>query len=98
MDALDTLPTEALHRATAMAARMFSAPISIVSVVDHDRTWFTSHYGSDVARIAREVDLSKATVPQDEPWSSRMRSTTRAPPRARSSTDRSPCASTSASR
>ncbi len=43
------------------------APISIVSVVDHDRTWFTSHYGADVARIAREVDLSKATVPQDEP-------------------------------
>jgi serine/threonine protein kinase len=67
VDALDTLPTEALHRATAMAARMFSAPISIVSVVDHDRTWFTSHYGADVARIAREVDLSKATVPQDEP-------------------------------
>lgn len=66
-DALDTLPTEALYRATAMAARMFSAPISIVSVVDHDRTWFTSHYGADVARIAREVDLSKATVPQEEP-------------------------------
>ena len=65
--ALDTLPTEALNRATAMAARMFAAPISIVSVVDHDRTWFTSHYGADVARIAREVDLSKATVPQDEP-------------------------------
>ena len=67
MDALDTLPTEALHRATAMAARMFSAPISIVSVIDHDRTWFTSHYGADVQRIAREVDLSKATVPQKEP-------------------------------
>ncbi|MFF1635241.1 protein kinase [Leifsonia sp. NPDC058248] len=66
-DALDTLPTEALHRATAMAARMLSAPISIVSVVDHDRTWFTSHYGAEVARIAREVDLSKATVPQEEP-------------------------------
>jgi hypothetical protein len=67
MTALDTLPTEALNRATAMAARMFSAPISIVSVVDHDRTWFTSHYGAEVARIAREVDLSKATVPQAEP-------------------------------
>ena len=65
--ALDTLPTEALNRATAMAARMFGAPISIVSVVDHDRTWFTSHYGAEVARIAREVDLSKATVPQGEP-------------------------------
>jgi serine/threonine protein kinase len=66
-DALDTLPTEALDRATAMAARMFEAPISIVSVVDHDRTWFTSHYGAEVARIAREVDLSQAAVPQEEP-------------------------------
>ncbi len=65
--ALDTLPTESLNRATAMAARMFAAPISIVSVVDHDRTWFTSHYGAEVARIAREVDLSRATVPQAEP-------------------------------
>ncbi len=67
LDALDTLPTEALHRATAMAARMFEAPISIVSVVDHDRTWLTSHYGPDVARIAREVDLSRATQPHSEP-------------------------------
>lgn len=65
--ALDTLPTESLDRATALAARLFAAPISIVSVVDHDRTWFTSHYGAEVAHIAREVDLSKATVPQAEP-------------------------------
>ncbi|MDQ1584129.1 MAG: eukaryotic-like serine/threonine-protein kinase [Microbacteriaceae bacterium] len=66
-DILDTLPTEALNRATAMAARMLSAPISIVSVVDHDRTWLTSHYGAEVALIARQVDLSRATVPEEEP-------------------------------
>jgi serine/threonine protein kinase len=64
---LDTIPDEALHRITAMAARLFSAPISIVSVVDRDRTWFTSHYGPDVEQIAREVDLTTATIPQDEP-------------------------------
>ncbi|MCU1524534.1 MAG: hypothetical protein JWO18_1428 [Microbacteriaceae bacterium] len=64
---LDTLPDEVLHHVTAMAARLFSAPISIVSVVDHDRTWFKSHYGPDVERIARAVDLSKASIPQDEP-------------------------------
>jgi GAF domain-containing protein len=66
-DALNTLPTEALNRATALAARIFSAPISIVSVVDHDRTWFTSHYGAEVALIARQVDLSRASVPEEEP-------------------------------
>ena len=64
---LDTIPDEALHRVTAMAARLFSAPISIVSVVDHDRTWFRSHYGPDVDQIARDVDLSTATLPNAEP-------------------------------
>jgi serine/threonine protein kinase len=64
---LDTIPDEALHRVTAMAARLFSAPISIVSVVDHDRTWFRSHYGPDVEQIARDVDLTTATIPHAEP-------------------------------
>jgi len=64
---LDTIPDEALHRVTAMAARLFSAPISIVSVVDHDRTWFRSHYGPEVDQIAREVDLRTATIAHTEP-------------------------------
>ena len=64
---LDTIPDEALHRVTAMAARLFSAPISIVSVVDHDRTWFRSHYGPEVDQIARDVDLRTATIAHTEP-------------------------------
>ena len=64
---MDVLPNEALQRATAMAARLFSAPISIVSVVDHDRTWFVSHYGAEVEQIARAVDLTKASIPQAVP-------------------------------
>ena len=64
---LDTIPDEALHRVTAMAARLFSAPIAIVSVVDHDRTWFRSHYGPDAEQIALDVDLRTATIPNTEP-------------------------------
>ncbi|MCU1481441.1 MAG: hypothetical protein JWQ19_2227 [Subtercola sp.] len=69
---LDTLPDEALDRVTAMAARLFSAPISIVSVVDHDRVWFKSHYGADVgsdnaARLGRDIDLTSLMTPQVEP-------------------------------
>ena len=64
---LDTIPDEALHRVTAMAARLFSAPIAIVSVVDHDRTWFRSHYGPDAEQIALDVDLRTATIPNGEP-------------------------------
>jgi serine/threonine protein kinase len=63
----DTLPDEALDRVTSMAARLLSAPISIVSVVDHDRTWFKSYYGPDVEKIARAVDLSNTAIPQEEP-------------------------------
>jgi len=64
---LDTISDEALHRVTAMAARLFSAPIAIVSVVDHDRTWFRSHYGPDAEQIALDVDLRTATIPNTEP-------------------------------
>ena len=64
---LDTIPDEALHRVTAMAARLFSAPIAIVSVVDHDRTWFRSHYGPEVEQLARDVDLRTATIPHADP-------------------------------
>ncbi|UFS59833.1 protein kinase domain-containing protein [Subtercola endophyticus] len=71
---LDTLPDEALDRVTAMAARLFSAPISIVSVVDRDRVWFKSHYADDVdrddidrrdlERLANDLDLSTLMAPQ----------------------------------
>ena len=61
------IPDEAPHRVTAMAARLFSAPIAIVRVVDHDRTCFRSHYGSDIEQIAHVVDLRTATISNAEP-------------------------------
>lgn len=64
---LDTLPDEALHRATAMAARLLDAPMSIASVLDQDRTWFASHFSPDVGEIARQIDLSPAAVPASAP-------------------------------
>lgn len=64
---LEALPNEVLHRSTAIAARLFAAPVSIVSVVDHDRTWLKSFYGAEVKQIVREIDLSKATIPLDTP-------------------------------
>lgn len=66
-DIMNTIPDEALHRATAMAARLFSAPISVVSVSDHDRTWLVSYYGDEVEQIVRRIDFSNADAPRDEP-------------------------------
>lgn len=66
-DIMDTIPNEALHRITVMAARLFDAPISVVSIHDQDRTWLVSHYGEEVEQIVRQIDLSGPDAPRDEP-------------------------------
>lgn len=67
-DILDTPPDGAFDRVTALAARFFSVPIAIVSIVDHDRVWFKSHHGIDVQEIGRAPGLCASAVLQDAPW------------------------------
>ena len=55
---LDTAPDMALDRVTALAARIFAAPIAIVSVVIDDRVWLKSHFGAEVDHILSQVDLT----------------------------------------
>ncbi len=62
------IPNEALHRATAMAARLFESPISVVSVNDEERTWVVSHYGDEVEQLVRQVDLTGPQAPRDDPY------------------------------
>jgi hypothetical protein len=42
---LDTLPDDAFDRITAKVARVFEAPIALVSLIDRDRQWFKSASG-----------------------------------------------------
>ncbi|MBD1834762.1 response regulator [Cyanobacteria bacterium FACHB-472] len=63
---LDTPPDGAFDRITALAARSFNVPISIVTIVDHDRIWFKSHHGLDVQQIGREPGLCASAILQDE--------------------------------
>ncbi|MES1212783.1 MAG: serine/threonine-protein kinase, partial [Leifsonia sp.] len=56
--AVAPIPNEALHRITVMAARLFAAPISVVSIHDDNRTWLVSHYGDEVEQIVRQLDLT----------------------------------------
>ena len=65
---LDTPQDGAFDRITALAARLFSVPIAIVSVVDQDRIWFKSHHGLDVDEVDREPGLCASAILQDEPW------------------------------
>lgn len=65
---LDTPHDGAFDRVTVLAARLFSVPIAIVSVVDQDRIWFKSHHGLDVNQIDREPGLCASAILQREPW------------------------------
>ena len=67
-EVLDTPSDGAFDRITSLAARIFEVPISIVSIVDHDRIWFKSHHGIDVEQIDREPGLCASAILQDEPW------------------------------
>jgi two-component sensor histidine kinase len=65
---LDTPADGSFDRITAFAAGLFSVPISIISLVDHDRIWFKSHHGLDVAQIDREPGLCASAILQEDPW------------------------------
>ena len=63
---LDTPPDGSFDRVTALAARRFGAPISIISIVDHDRIWFKSHHGVDVQQIGRDPGLCASAILSSE--------------------------------
>ncbi|MCU1596757.1 MAG: serine/threonine protein kinase [Glaciihabitans sp.] len=65
---LDTTPDATIDRVTAMAARLLSAPVSIVSIVDQDRIWFKSHHGVATTQIDRASGLFGAAILADDAW------------------------------
>jgi diguanylate cyclase (GGDEF)-like protein len=65
---LDTPPDGSFDRLTSIAARLFSVPIAIISLVDHDRIWFKSRHGLDVEQIGRDPGLCASAVLHGEPW------------------------------
>jgi two-component sensor histidine kinase len=68
-DILDTPPDGSFDRITALAASLFDVPISIISLVDHDRVWFKSHHGLDgVTQIGKEPGLCASAIVQDDAW------------------------------
>jgi tRNA A-37 threonylcarbamoyl transferase component Bud32 len=65
---LDTPSDGAFDRIAGLAARMFSVPVAIVSVVDHDRIWFKAHHGTEITEIGRDPGLCASAILQDETW------------------------------
>lgn len=68
-DVLDTPRDGAFDRITRLASEMLEMPISIVSLVDHDRIWFKSTHGLDgVEEIERVPGLCASAILGDEIW------------------------------
>ncbi len=65
---LDTPPDGSFDAITQMAARLFSAPISIISLVDTDRIWFKSHHGLDTGQVDRDPGLCASAILADCPY------------------------------
>jgi len=67
-DILDTPPDGSFDEITVMAAKLFSAPIAIISLVDTDRIWFKSHHGLDAVQIDRDPGLCASAILADGPY------------------------------
>ena len=63
---LDTPEEAAFDRITEMAARIFQAPIAVVSFVDSYRQWFKSHLGLNIAETPREISFCAHTILTDQ--------------------------------
>jgi GAF domain-containing protein len=68
-DVLDTPPDGAFDRITRLASELLEMPISIVSLVDHDRIWFKSTHGLEgVKQIDRAPGLCASAILGEEIW------------------------------
>src|SRR3954453_4949191 len=54
---LGTAEAAAIDRITEIAARLFQAPVAVVSFVDRDRQWFKSHFGLNIAETPRAASF-----------------------------------------
>lgn len=59
---LDTPPDRPFDHIAEVAAALFRVPIAMVSLVDHDRIWFKSHYGIEAQQVAREDGLCASVI------------------------------------
>jgi GAF domain-containing protein len=56
-DVLDTVPEAVFDDLTELAACICEAPIALISLVDEDRQWFKSKFGTTVAETSRDVSF-----------------------------------------
>ena len=65
LDILDTEAEQDFDDITALASTICNVPISLVSLVDHDRQWFKSRVGLDAAQTPRDVSFCGHAIADD---------------------------------
>lgn len=66
LDILDTPPEERFDRITRLAATLFDAPISYITMVDANRQWFKSTCGLTETETDRDVSFCGHAILDDE--------------------------------
>ncbi len=66
-DLLDTQPEPSLDRIVKLAARLFRAPISFISLVDSGRQWFKAKHGSNACETSRAWSFCAHSMLEKEP-------------------------------
>ena len=67
LNVLDTESDTTFDSITELVANVFDAPISLVSMVDKDRLYFKSSYGTDATQMDREDTFCDAAIEHKEP-------------------------------
>ncbi len=62
---LDSLPEENFDRIAQVASRQFKAPISIISLLDEERSWIKAAVGIGIAQTSRANGFSSVVIDQD---------------------------------
>jgi GAF domain-containing protein len=56
-EVLDTVPEVIFDNLTELAALICEAPVSLISLIDEDRQWFKSKFGTTVQETSRDVSF-----------------------------------------
>lgn len=65
---LNTAAEERFDRISRLTARLFDAPIALISLVDENRQWFKSTVGLDVCKSGRDISFCGHTILAHEPF------------------------------
>jgi GAF domain-containing protein len=65
-DVLDTVPEALFDDLTELAACICEAPIALISLVDENRQWFKSKFGTTVKETSRDVSFCSHAIQQPD--------------------------------